>query len=140
MGVDRYRRRVAPSFDADKDRPIEVDVSSLAKFAKTLRDELELSFRPQASWVIDTIDPGVEALPPKPGIQEWEMARSQYTDGRNRAIYLLNAYHQMALQIADAADFIAQRYRSSDAYASATIADVRSAFDQAAKKYGVSDA
>ena len=131
---------MAPSFAADKDRPIEVDVSSLAKFAKALRDELELSFRPQASWVIDTIDPGVEALPPKPGIQEWEMARTQYTDGRNRAIDLLNAYHQATLQIADAADVIAERYRSSDAYARATIADVHDAFDQAARKYGVPDA
>jgi hypothetical protein len=131
---------VAPSFDADKDRPIEVDVSSLAKFAKALRDELEWSFRPQASWVIDTIDPGVEALPPKPGIQEWEMARTQYTDGRNRAISLLNAYHFATVLIADAADLIAQRYRDSDAYAKATAADVRGAFDQVRKKYGALDA
>ena len=131
---------MAPSFDADKDRPIEVDVSSLAKFAKTLRDELESSFRPQASWVIDTIDPGVEALPAKPGIQEWELARSQYTDGRNRAIDLLNAYQFATLQVADAADLVAQRYRDSDAYARATAADVRGVFDQVRKKYGALDA
>jgi hypothetical protein len=121
-------------------RPIEVDVSSLAKLARTLRDEVALNYHPQAQRVIDTIDPGTAALPPRPGIQEWEAARGQYEDGRNRAIDLLDAYERATLQIADAADFIAQRYRDSDAYARATIADVRDAFDQAARKYGVSDA
>jgi len=120
-------------------RPIEVDVSSLAQLAKTLRDEVELNYHPQAQRVIDTIDPGNDALPPKP-IEEWEAARNQYKAGRNRAIDLLSGYESATLQIADAADFIAQRYRDSDAYARATIADVRDAFDQAARKYGVPDA
>ena len=91
-------------------RPIEVDVSSLAQLAKTLRDEVELNYHPQAQRVIDTIDPGNDALPPKP-IEEWEAARNQYKAGRNRAIDLLSGYESATLQIADAADFIAQRYR-----------------------------
>ncbi len=124
----------------DDYRPIEVDVSSLAKLAKALRDEVEQNFRPHAKRVIDTLDPGTEALPPKPGIQEWEAARGQYTDGRNRAISLLDAYSQATLQIAEAADLIARRYQDSDAFAKATVSDVHDAFTRAATKYGVTDA
>jgi hypothetical protein len=122
------------------DRPIEVDVSSLAALAKTLRDEIELSYWPQASKAIDTLDPGAEALPPRPAIPEWEAVRGQYADGRDRAIDLLDAYRRATLQIAEAADVIATRYRDSDAYARATVSDVRAAFDEAARKYGVLDA
>ena len=121
-------------------RPIQVDVSSLAKLATALRDEVELNFRPHATRVMDTLDPGVEALPSKPAVAEWEASRSQYAAGRDRILHLLQLYERATLQIAEAADLIARRYRESDQFASATVSDVHDAFSQAAKKYGLGDA
>jgi hypothetical protein len=121
----------------DEYRPIEVDLSSLGKFAKALRDEVELNFRHHARRIGDTLDPGEEALPAKPGIAEWEAARGQYADGRNRAISLLGAYERATSQIAEAAEVIARRYRDSDQFAQATVSDVHDAFSQAARKYGL---
>jgi hypothetical protein len=120
--------------------PIQVDVSSLSKFAAALRDEVNANFNPHRRRVEDMLDPGVTALPPKPGVAEWEASRGQYEAGRDRILHLLELHEQATLQIAEAADLIARRYRESDQFASATVSDVRDAFTQAAKKYGLDDA
>jgi hypothetical protein len=121
-------------------RPIQVDVSSLSRLAAALRKEVDVNFHPHAMQVMDTLDPGVTALPPKPAVAEWEASRGQYEAGRDRVLHLLQLYERATLQIAEAADLIARRYRESDQFASATLSDVRDAFSQAAKKYGLDDA
>jgi hypothetical protein len=121
-------------------QPIRVDVSSLSKLATALRDEVAQNFHPHAMKVMDTLDPGERALPPKPDVAEWEASRNQYEAGRDRILHLLQLYERATLQIAEAADLIARRYRESDQYASATVSDVHDAFSQAAKKFGLADA
>jgi hypothetical protein len=118
-------------------RPIAVDVSSLGKLASALRDEVELNFRPHVKRVMGVLDPGVQALPGRPDVGEWEAARGRYGDGRDQALYLLGAYERATLAIAEAAELIARRYQDSDAVARATVSDVRDAFAQAAAKYGL---
>ncbi len=118
-------------------RPIEVDVSSLAKLAKALREEVDGNFWPHAKQVGDTLDPGQDALPDRPGLPEWQAARSQYFDSRDHAIYLLDVYARATSGIAEAAELIVQRYQDADALAHATVSDVRDAFAQAVKKYGL---
>jgi hypothetical protein len=127
----------------DDYQPIEVDISSLGKFAKALRDEVDQNFHPHRLRITSTLDSGVEALPPKPGVIEWEAARKQYAVGRDQALLLLEKYEQATSQIAEAADLIARRYRDSDQFSRATVSDVHDAFNQAAKKFrldGVSNA
>jgi hypothetical protein len=121
-------------------RPIQVDVSSLSKFASALRAEVEQNFRPHAKRVEDMLDPGVTALPPKPEVNEWEASRGQYEAGRDRILHLMQLHERITLEIAEAADLIARHYRESDQFASATVSDVKDAFSQAAKKYGGPDA
>jgi len=118
-------------------RPIEVDVSSLAKLAKALREEVDGNLWPHAKKVGNTLDPGEDALPDRPGLPEWQAARSQYLDGRDRSIYLLDVYARATSGIAEAAELIVRRYQDADALAQATVADVKDAFAQAVKKYGL---
>jgi len=121
-------------------RPVEADISTLGKFAKALRDEVELNFGPHAQRVMNMLDPGTGALPGRPGFWEWEATRGRYTDGRNRAITLMDTYARVTLEIAAAAELIARRYQDSDAFARAQVTDVHDAFTEAAKVYGVTDA
>jgi hypothetical protein len=117
-------------------RPVEVDLSTLATFARTLREEVDANFAPHAQRVIEALDPGVGALPHAPDFQELKATRDRYLDCRDAAISMLDEYRRVTLEIAEAAETIEQSYRDTDAYARAQAAQVHSAFDAAAKKYG----
>ena len=118
------------------DRPFEVDISSLTKLAKALRDEVDHTFDPQAGSVNTILDPGVDP-PAKPALSEWEAARGRYYDGRARHLDLLNAFQAATLLLSEAADAIGRRYQESDQFARATLSDVHDAFAQAGRKYGI---
>ena len=117
-------------------RPVEVDLSTLATFAKTLHDEVNLNFAPRAQRVIEALDPGVGPLPHATDFHELDAARGRYLDCRDAAITILDEYRRVTLEIAEAAETIEQSYRGSDAYSRAQVAQVRGAFDAAAQKYG----
>ena len=117
-------------------RPVTVDLSTLAAFAKMLHDEVDLNFAPHAQRVIDTLDPGVGALPGGDGFLELAATRGRYQDCRDAAIGILDEYRRVTLEIAEAAEAIEQSYRGSDAYSRAQVAQVSAAFDAATKKYG----
>jgi hypothetical protein len=120
-------------------RPVEVDISTLAQFAKALRDEVESNFVPHMQLVIETLDPGRKALPAGEGFGELAATRGRYEDCRNRAIDLMDAYARVTREIADAADAVAQQYRGSDVFAAARADQVRGAFTAAARVNGVAD-
>jgi hypothetical protein len=117
-------------------RPVEVDLSTLATFARTLREEVDANFAPHAQRVIEALDPGVGPLPVGSDFQELTATRDRYLDCRDAAISMLDEYRRVTLEIAQAAETIEQSYRGSDAYSRAQVAQVSAAFDAAAKKYG----
>jgi hypothetical protein len=121
-------------------RPVKVDLSTLAQFAKMLHDEVDLNFAPHAQRAADALDPGVGPLPPGDAFLELKATGDRYLDCRDTAISMLDAYRRATLEIAQAAETIEQSYRGSDAYARAQVAQVNEAFDAAAKKHGSADA
>ena len=70
-------------------RPVKVDLSTLATFAKMLHDEVNLNFAPHAQRVIDTLDPGAGPLPPGDEFLELAATRGRYFDCRDTAISML---------------------------------------------------
>ena len=121
-------------------RPVKVDLSTLATFAKMLNDEVNLNFAPHAQRVIDTLDPGAGPLPPGDEFLELAATRGRYFDCRDTAISMLDKYRQVTLEIAEAAATIERNYRGSDAYSRAQVGQVKDAFDAAARKYGSASA
>ena len=120
-------------------RPVEVDLSTLAQFAKALRDEVDLNFRPHAARLIDALDPGADPFESRDGFFELMAAWNQYGFCRDRAIQLLVAYANATEQLATAADLVAQRYRDTDALAAAQLSDIEKAFATATQS-GTTDA
>lgn len=117
-------------------RPIKVDLSTLATFAKMLNDEVTLNFAPHAQRVTDALDPGAGPLPPGDEFLELAATRGRYFDCRDTAISMLAEYRRVTLEIAEAAQTIERSYRGTDAYSRAQVAQVKDAFDAAAHKYG----
>jgi hypothetical protein len=117
-------------------RPVTVDLSTLATFAKTLHDEVNLNFGPHAQRVTDALDPGVAPVPSDPDFLELKATRDRYLDCRDTAISMLDKYRRVTLEIAEAAATIEQNYRGSDAYVRAQVTQVKDAFNAAATKYG----
>jgi hypothetical protein len=101
-------------------QPIAVDVSSLGKFARALRDEADVNFRPHAKQVVNMLDAGASGLPGRPDAVEWESALGRYGDSRDELLYLLELYERVTLAMAEAAEIIVRRYGDSDAFARAT--------------------
>jgi hypothetical protein len=107
--------------------PIEADLSTLAEFARALRDELTQNFVPHARRLLADLD-GDTPFVVRDGFVELEHARDKYSTSRDRAIELLNAYAVATQGFADAADKVAKEYRDSDAFAAATLRDVQGVF------------
>ena len=105
-----------------------------------LHDEVNLNFAPHAQRVADTLDPGVGPVPGAADFLELQATRDRYFDCRDAAISMLDQYRRVTLEIAQAADTVEQSYRGSDAYSRAQVAQVKDAFDAAAKKYGSASA
>jgi hypothetical protein len=120
-------------------RPIEVDLATLAEFAKALQDEVDLNFTPHMTRVVDALDPGADPFARKPYFPEINAAWYTYIDARDRAVNLLNAYRTATMTLARAADLIARDYTGSDAFAEARVADVQQAFSDAKKLAGAAD-
>jgi hypothetical protein len=117
---------------------ISVDLTSLASFAKTLRDEVDLNFAPHMQRVIGVFDPRTkqDPLPSRPEFQEMKATRDRYAEAWGRAISMMDKYRLVTLEIAAAAEAIEQAYRGSDAYSRAQVAQVTAAFDAAHRTYG----
>jgi hypothetical protein len=109
-------------------RPIEVDLETLAQFAKALQDEVDLNFAPHMMRILANLDGGQAPFEARDGFLELATAQMTYGDSRDRAVELLDAHVKGTRALAAAADAIAARYRSSDAYARATLTDVQQAF------------
>jgi hypothetical protein len=111
-------------------RPLEVDLETLAQFAKALRDEVELNFGPHLTRILGELDDGQVPFQAKAGFLELAAAQLTYGDSRDRAVELLDAYAKGTRALADAADAVAAHYRGGDAFARATMDDVQRAFAQ----------
>jgi hypothetical protein len=114
-------------------RPIEVDVSTLSGFAKALRDEVELNFRPHLGRVVDGLAPATAPFPLREDFTELAAAWWAYGDCKGRTADLLQAYADATLELARAAEIVAANYRGTDQLAAAKLGDVQQAFILAAQ-------
>ncbi|MBO0868982.1 MAG: hypothetical protein J2P15_10480 [Micromonosporaceae bacterium] len=108
-------------------QPIQADLSTLAEFAKALQDEVNRNFVPHARRTVDKLNSVPFTAPD--GFVELTEAYTTYSNTLERTLELLNAHSAATWDLAAAAETIAKRYRDSDAYSAATVADVRGALN-----------
>jgi hypothetical protein len=116
--------------------PLEVDLSTLAQFAKALRDEVDLNFRPHVEQIERELDPAHSPFHLRPGFLELEAAWYTHAECKARALDLLAAYAATTAELAAAAEQVANQYRGSDAFAAAQAMDVHNALTDATKTPG----
>lgn len=109
------------------DHPIEADLSTLAEFAKALKDELTLNFQPHAIRQVNQLASPAFTAPE--GFVELTEAHTAYSNSLERTRALLDSHSAATWDLATAAETVAKRYRASDGYSAATVGDVRGALN-----------
>ncbi len=127
-----------PAWLADY-KPLSVDITKLADFAKLLTSELEENFRPHATKIVGGFATGVPFGRGSLSCLELSQATGTYGEVLARANELLTAHDQATLIFAQAAQTIANEYRDTDAFSAATLGDVAAVLpDQQAAPQGTS--
>ena len=103
---------------------ISVEIEGLKSVAADMRKELEQGFRTQVTPVHDAMQPGARIGGCIPG-PEWVALQERYSTCIQRTLDTLFNLDLGTQAVSQAAEAIARTYGDSDAFAKATVDDVR---------------
>ncbi|MGI5215900.1 hypothetical protein [Plantactinospora sp. CA-290183] len=103
---------------------INVEIDGLASAAAVMRDELEHGYRSQVPQVHEAMTPGA-TIGGRIAGAEWIRLQDTYSTCIQATVEALFNLDKGTQAMARAAEKIAQSYRGSDAFAQATVGDVR---------------
>jgi len=117
--------------DVPADRQIHVDLHGLTDFANEVRGEVDRSVRPEAKNVFTVFEEGVvfgSGWWPSVDVRQ---AQERYHKCMTSTGSVLADYVNAAERMVVAAETVARRYGSADAFAAASADDIDKAFQQA---------
>jgi hypothetical protein len=118
---------------------VDVDVSGLDLFARSVESELEANFQPQATGLMKVYEVGSHF-----GIGHASpdvlAARHRHTECLQAAVNQLAGYANATQILVEAARTVAARYRDTDALAASNALEVRKALDAAVMAAGAAQA
>jgi hypothetical protein len=112
-------------------QPIEIDVSTLERFAKALQDEVDLNLRPHMAGIFDGLDPATSPFAHRADFLELQNAWYTYGTRKAQTMNVVQSFADATAQLAEAARILAANYRTSDRLAAAKLTDVQQALNQA---------
>ena len=112
-------------------QPIEVDVSTLERFAKALQDEVDLNLKPHMAGIFDGLDPATSPFGHKRDFLELQDAWYTYGTRKAQTMNVVQHFADATTQLAEAARILAANYRTSDRLAATRLSDVQQALSQA---------
>ena len=95
-------------------QPIEVDVSTLERFAKALQDEVDLNLKPHMAGIFDGLDPATSPFGHKRDFLELQDAWYTYGTRKAQTMNVVQHFADATTQLAEAARILAANYRTSD--------------------------
>ena len=118
---------------------VDVDVTGLDSFARSVEGELRANFQPQATGLMKVYEVGTHF-----GIghasSDVLAARHRHTECLQAAVNQLAGYANATQILVEAARTVAARYRETDALAASTAIEVRKALDEAVMAAGAAQA
>jgi multidrug efflux pump subunit AcrA (membrane-fusion protein) len=135
----RYPLRVSGNQDSTEGtptwlndyHPIDVDVSTLERFAKALQDEVDLNLTPHIGRIFGGLDPAHSPFIREPDFLELHNAWYTYGTRKAETLRIVQGFADATAQLAEAARLLAANYRNSDQLAAARLSDVQQALSQA---------
>jgi hypothetical protein len=109
---------------------IRVDLGSLQRLTDELSSEVSNNLRPTVSALFDQFDGGVSFGATNPSV-DLHAVRRKYHDCLQATVDRLSKYLVESGRLVDAANVILTRYQTTDALASASLDDLRHAFETA---------